>query len=413
MNKAMFAGLSGTVAQQTKLDVIGNNIANAETVGFKQSRVTFSDMYYQTLLGGSSGAQLGIGTESASALGGVNPQQVGSGVRIAAIETELGQGSLGSTGRPLDAALEGPGMFVVTDGSRTSFTRDGSFGLDDQGSLVAMSTGMKVLGWQATGGVMETSRPPAVMAFRVGQMRPGAATQNVVMGGNADASAATGDSVGTSIQVYDSLGNAHQVDVTLTKTAVDNQWTCAASSGADAATGTLVFDSTGALTSGSPISLVLHPTGGATSPQTVALQLGSVIQFAATSDLLARSQDGNHPAALTEVGFGGGGVIEGKYSDGKTEALGQVAVAAFANAAGLERVGNNLYQSSMASGETQIGTASSGGRGRVVGRSLEQSNVDLTQSFVDMITTQRAFQASTRAISAADKLLDDVMQIIR
>ena len=407
MNKAMFAGLSGTVAQQTKLDVIGNNIANAETVGFKQSRVTFSDTYYQTLLGGSSGSS------SDTSLGGVNPQQIGTGVRIAGIETELDQGSLGSTGRPLDAAIEGPGMFVVTDGSRTSFTRDGSFSLDDQGTLVSPSTGMKVLGWQANRGVTDTSRPPAVMTFHVGEMRPGTATGSVVMGGNANSSAATGNAVNASIEVYDSLGNAHQVEITLTKTAVDNQWTCAASSGTDAATGTLTFGSTGALSSGSPLSLVLHPTGGAASPQSVALKFDSVTQLAATSDLLARSQDGNSPASLTEVSFGDGGTIEGKYADGSTETLGQIAVAAFANAEGLDRIGNNLYQTSAASGETQIGPASTGGRGRVVGQSLEQSNVDLTQSFVDMITTQRAFQASTRAISSADKLLEDVMQIIR
>ena len=411
MNSAMFSGLSGTVAQQTKLDVIGNNIANSETVGFKQSRVTFADTYYQTLLGGSSGAE--SGSDTGASLGGVNPQQVGTGVRIAAVDTELDQGSLGSTGRPLDAALQGPGMFVVTDGTRTSYTRDGSFGLDDQGALVSTTTGTKVLGWQATGGVTDTSRPPAVMSFHVGDMRPGAATANITMGGNVDSSAASGDNVGASIEVYDSLGNAHQVDVTLTKTAVDNQWTCSATCGTDTATGTLAFDSTGALTSGSPISLVLHPTGGATSPQTVALQLGSVTQLAATSDLLAQSQDGNAPAALTEVSFGDGGVIEGKYADGSTQALGQIAVAAFANAEGLDRVGNNLYQASAASGEVQIGPASTGGRGSVVGQSLEQSNVDLTQSFVDMITTQRAFQASTRAISTADKLLEDVMQIVQ
>jgi flagellar hook protein FlgE len=406
MNKAMFAGLSGTMASQTELDVIGNNIANSETTGFKQGRVNFADTYYETLRGGQSATQTGSGS------GGVDPEQVGSGVQVASIQNLFDQGPTETTGRPLDAAIDGEGLFMVTDGVRTCYTRDGAFSLDDQGTLVMASTGMKVLGWQENGGVIDTTKPPTAMAFHIGEVRPGAASGNVTLSGNVAPDTATGTAVSTSIDVYDSLGRAHTVDVKLTKTANANEWTCNITSGADTATATVDFDSAGKIATGNPVAFTLNPGGGATGPQAISVDLSAVSQLAGDSNLVAQSQDGSQASSLLEVSLGEDGVVEGKFSDGSSVALGQVAVAGFANDAGLERTDNNLYVASAASGAIRVGTAGTGGRGGIVAQSLEQSNVDMTQSLVDMITTQRAFQASTRAISTADKLLDDVMQLL-
>jgi len=404
VNRALFAGLAGTITNQTRLDTIGNNLANSNTIGFKQSRATFRDTFYQTLRGGSA---------SSADSGGMNPIQVGSGNSLGSIQTIYAQGSLASTGQPLDIAIEGSGMFVLRDGESRYFTRDGSFSLDDAHTLVSAQSGMRVAGWMATDGVIDPTQPLGDLQFPLGQLSSGDATSQVTMSGNLRADAAVGDEIVSAIEVYDSLSSAHQLTVTMTKNAADNTYDVEVECEGATATGQITFDALGVLAGGSPVSLSFDPGGGATSPQAVAVDFSEVTQLARDADAIARTQDGRPAAALMDVSIQENGVVQGNYSDGRQVTLGQVALAAFSNIGGLERNGNNVYSEGAASGDVLIGLADSGGRGKIVAQALELSNVDLTEAFVDMISTQRAFQASTRVISAADKLLEEVMRLAR
>lgn len=405
MNRSLYAGLSGTLANQTYIDVLGNNIANANTTGYKEGRVTFQDAFYQTLRGGRGG--------STSGPGGIDPTQVGSGVALGQVQTLHTQGSLRYSGSPLDAAIEGPGMFVLRDGERSLYTRDGSFRLDDTHTLVSGGSGLKVMGWLAQGGAVNTSGPPSALVFPLGQVQAGVATGNVIAGGNLDAGLAAGETQHATISVYDSLGVLHEAALTFTKSATANQWTCTAQLGASSASADLVFDpATGALVTGSPLQLTADLSSGASSPLVFDVDLAAVTQLAQSgSNVLLVSQDGKSSATLSGVSIIEGGDIQGEFSDGHVEVLGKLAVANFGNVGGLVRTGNNLYQAGADSGQLDIGAAGIASRGQIRSRSLENSNVDLTRSFVEIMTAQRGFQASTRVISAANRLLDDLMQL--
>lgn len=403
MNKALFAGLSGTMNNQTRLDVIGNNLANTGTIGYKASRASFQDAFYQTL---SNGAPA---TENS---GGQNPVQIGSGNGLGTIQTLHTQGSLESTGQPLDCAVEGQGMFILDSGTSDVFTRDGSFTLDDSNTLVSSSSGLRVQGWMSDDGTINPTTAPGDMQFELGSLADAQATEGVTMDGNLSSAATVGDSIVSSIQVYDSLGASHTLEVTMTKAGVNSYDVDLACEG-DTASATLTFDGDGELTGGSPVSVNFTPGAGATGPQSVSVDFSSVTQLANSSDATAVRQDGGPPASLVEVAMQEGGLIQGTYSDGHQATLGQVALASFANVRGLERIGSNLYGASGAAGHIDVGPSNTGGRGKIVAQSLEHSNVDMTEAFVDMISTQRAFQASTRVISNADDLLEEVMRLAR
>jgi flagellar hook protein FlgE len=406
MNRALFAGLSGTTAFQNRLDVVGNNIANANTVAYKEGRTTFQDALYETLEGGRSGSEVGMG--------GSNPMQIGSGVSLGTVNVQHTQGSLEPTGQPLDCAIEGQGLFVLGDGRGNYYSRDGSFSLDDTNTLVSGSSGLKVMGWEAdASGAVNSTGPLSTLSFDIGELAPPEATTEALVRGNLDASAAVGDSVSTTISIYDSLGEIHQVDLEFTNTANVNEWQCDASCEGSTDTGTLGFDADGALTSGGSLALNVALANGATTPQAINVDLSSVTALTQAHSVVVDSQDGRPAASLASVEMGDGGLVEGHYSDGRTRTLGQVALAAFTNPAGLQRSGANVYTEAPASGAASIGAAGTGGRGSVVARNLEMSNVDLTRSFVDMITTQRGFQASTRVISTANKMLDEVVRLVQ
>ena len=407
MNRAMLAGLSGTLANQTYIDVLGNNIANANTTGFREGRVTFQDTFYDTLRGGRSGAGVGIG--------GLNPSQVGSGTSVGQIQTLNTQGAMSYSGSPLDAAIEGDGMFVMGGASSGRYyTRDGSFVLDDTQTLVSGSNGMQVMGWtaDAAGDVVATGEPHT-LTFPIGEVSPGRATQNVTVGGNLDAGLEVGGVNTATASVYDSLGQSHEVTITFTRNATANRWDCTATCDGATATGTVDFDGAdGSLTAGGTVAMTVPVTTGATTPLTFNLDFSQVTQLNQTgSNVIVQSQDGAPSATLSEVSIIDGGTIQGQYSDGHVATLGQIAVAGFGNIGGLVRTGSNMYQESANSGQVSIGAAGTGGRGEVRARQLEMSNVDLTRSFVEIMSAQRGFQASTRVISAANRMLDDVMQL--
>ncbi len=405
MNRALFAGLSGTLAFQNRLDVVANNIANADTVAYNEARVTFSDALYETLRGGRAGSDLG--------LGGLNPMQIGSGVSLGSVQVRHSQGSLERTGQALDAAVDGHGMFVLSDGAGTFYTRDGAFILDNTNTLVGATTGFRVQGWMATDGQVDSTGGTSDLTFQVGELWPAEATENATVVGNLDATAAEGDQITTTVGVYDSLGTMHEIAATFTRTANPNEWTCEAIYGADSASATLTFDANGRLTGTDSVALDLTLTNGATSPQSVDISLAQLTQLSQASSVAVASQDGRPPAALVSVQMAQDGIVQGQFSDGRTQTLAQVALANFPNVGGLRRTGANIYEEAPAAGVVTIGAAGVGGRGHIVSQSLEMSNVDITRAFVEMITTQRSFQASTRVIATANRMLDDVVRLVQ
>ncbi len=405
MNRALLAGLSGTLANQSFMDVVGNNVANANTIAYKEQRITFQDAFYQTLQGGRAG--------TAQGLGGLNPMQIGSGTQIGQVQTIHTQGAMRYSGAPLDAAIEGNGMFVLSDGHNQVFTRDGSFLLDDTLTLVSGSTGLKVMGWSAVNGVVNPTGQPGTLSFPIGSITNGVSTSLAELTGNLDSGLAVGDTQMATVAVYDSLGNLHNVTLTFTKTANLNEWQCTAQIGATTVTTTLTFNgATGALVGGSPLSVSAPVATGAASPLNFDLDLSQMTQVhQAGSNVIVRSQDGRPAATLAGVSIMDGGDVVGEFSNGHVEILGKLAVASFSNVGGLVHIGNNMFQEGAASGQLDIGAAGSGGRGDIRPRRLEMANVDLTRSFVEMMTAQRGFQASTRVISAANRMLDEVMQL--
>jgi len=215
------------------------------------------------------------------------------------------------------------------------------------------------------------------------------------------------------VSVYDSLSELHQLTISFTKTANLGEWDVEVSCGVDTATTTITFDAEGALNGNESVTLDLNLTNGAISPQSIAVALGQMTSLTQPFSVAVQSQDGRPASSLVSVELTDQGYVEGQYSDGRSETLAQVGLASFTNPGGLRRLGSNLFAEAPAAGMAAIGGASTGGRGRVVGQALEMSNVDLTKAFVDMIITQKGFQASTRVISTANEMLDEVVRLVR
>jgi flagellar hook protein FlgE len=416
MMRSMFAAISGLKNHQTFMDVVGNNIANVNTTGFKQSRVTFQDILSQTVRN-ASGPQNGRG--------GVNPEQVGLGVIIGGIDTIQTQGTLQSTGKLTDMAIQGDGYFVMSDGKQNLFTRDGSFDLGTDGTLLNPSSGMHVMGWQANAatGVVDTTVPPTTITVPVGEGMTGKASGTLTVAGNLDANTVVGatGAVPLSTTVYDSQGNAIPITLTFTKTAA-NAWTVAPTTTSTDVTsvsittggGNVTFSGAGAVATGGSqtMTLALNAVNdGATTPQLITLDISTITQLASTPSSLSSNTDGASAGSLTTFTVGQSGDITGVYSNGFKQPLGQIALASFANPDGLMKAGGNLFQSSANSGTANIGPANINGRGQIATGFLEGSNVDLAQQFTNMIMAERGFQANSRVITTSDEILQDLVNI--
>jgi flagellar hook protein FlgE len=410
MMRSMFAAISGLKNHQTFMDVVGNNIANVNTTGFKQSRVTFQDILSQTVRG-ASGPQGG--------LGGVNPEQVGLGVLISGIDTIQTQGTLQSTGKLTDMAIQGDGYFVMNDGKQNFYSRDGAFDLGIDGTIVNPQTGLHVMGWQANPvtGVINTTVPPTNITVPVGAGMTGKASTSQTIAGNLDSNNAGGalNAVPLSSTVYDSQGNAIPITWTFTKTAA-NTWSAAPSTtapgiGITSAASTITFNGAGAVATGGTGTLSFTTTSGATSPQAVSINFGSITQLASTPSSLSSNTDGASAGSLTTFTVGQAGDITGIYSNGYKQPLGQIALASFSNPSGLTKSGSNMFQPSANSGNAAIGTANSGGRGQIATGFLEGSNVDLAQQFTNMIMAERGFQANSKVITTSDEILQDLVNL--
>jgi len=405
---SIFTGVAGLQTYQRAVDVIANNIANVNTVGFKSARVSFAEALVQTLRAGSEA--------------GINPMQIGLGVGLGSIENLVTQGNLKSTGRPTDVAILGDGYFVLSDGSRVQFTRDGVFQLDGKNRLVAAGSGMRVLGWLAdstTGSIDTTANvdPSTEITIPIGTRLAARQTGNVTYQGNLNASQDPTAPVDTSFTIYDSLGAAHQITLTFTKSAATpNEWAWGVTSpdGTSADTGTIAFTANGECQTNSVnFTLTLTNPDGATAAIPIAASLTTVTQLVGATSAQAVSQDGLPVGSLQSFSVDELGLVTGIYSNGMSERLAQIALAGFTNPAGLTKLGSGLYEPSPNSGAPIVKPANVGSNGTLAAGFLEMSNVDLAQEFANLIVTQRAFQANSRVVTTADEMLQDVLTMKR
>jgi flagellar hook protein FlgE len=408
MMRSLFAGVSGLRNHQIRMDVIANNIANVNTTGYKLARVTFQDLFYQ-MLKGASAPQGGFG--------GTDPMQVGLGMIVAGINTINTPGNPQYTGNPTDFAIQGDGFFIVSDGNKSYFTRDGAFSIGLDGSLINPNNGFKVLGWKANAnGSIDSSMPVEPIIIPKGQQMMAKATSNIRVVGNLDAGSAVSTSFNAPTTVYDSLGVAHTLRFTFTKTDV-NKWDVTASlDGTDISgwTSNIVFNNDGTYntTSSAVSSLTIHMTNGS-ADLNITPDFSNVTQLGGDTSISVSYQNGYPMGSLTDFTVSKDGIITGIYSNGLNQTLGQIALANFGNPGGLTRSGSNLFEVSVNSGEPLIGTPGSGGRGTLYVGALEMSNVDIANEFTNMIITQRGFQANSRVITTSDEMLQELVNLKR
>jgi flagellar hook protein FlgE len=413
MLPALYAAVSGLRNHQTALDVIANNIANVNTTAFKASRVTFKEAFVQLLQGAS---------RPPGNIGGVNPIQIGSGMNIGSIDQLFTQGTLETTGQNTDLAIQGDAFFVVANGSKQLYTRAGNFQLDADGRLIAADNGYIVQGINAdSAGNLTSSSSVTSIVLPVGQKTAAKATSSLTMSGVLDAAAAVGDTHDMSVTSYDALGAPHTLNFTFTNTAPGAWGWSAASpdSTVDTGSGTVTFDGTGKLTAftyPAGTSLTVTPANGA-DPYSITIDPGTIgdinglAGFGSTSNAVITQQDGYPSGDLESITVDAHGIVTGSFSNGVSHALAQIALAQFNNPSGLLREGDSTYEQSANSGIPVIGFSGTTSTSTITAGALENSNVDLSQEFADMITTQRGFQANARVITTADSMLNELVNM--
>jgi flagellar hook protein FlgE len=415
MLRSMYSGVSGLRNHQTMMDVIGNNISNVNTTGYKSSTAVFQDLMSQVVRG--------PGAPVAQGAGGTNPAQIGLGSRLGGITTNFSQGATQMTNRATDLSISGDGFFVVRQGGEALYTRAGSLNFDALGRLVTPDGGV-LQGWVAdAAGNVNVNAAFGDLTMPLGQNIAPTATTAVRMGGNLNASAANGTAISTSIEVFDQQGTAVNVNITFTKTAAD-QWQATATGLRNGAAVPVTLSGGGALgfnpaTGQINTGAMTMTMGGGGFPGPIGLDFGaaggadSLRQFSGDSTAAALNQNGSTMGTMQSFSIGPDGTITGSFSNGRTQAVGVISMATFANPVGLEKVGGSLYRPTVNSGLAQVGTAGIAGRGAIVGGTLEMSNVDLAQEFTSLIVAQRGFQANSRVITSSDELLQDLVNLKR
>ena len=407
--------LSALSADSTAIDVVGNNLANLNTTGYKTSVVSFHDLVTQSM-----GANLG-------------DTQVGFGVGTPLTERQFSQGAIQTTGGMLDAAIQGLGFFVVAGANGTTeYTRAGNFQVDQNGDLTT-ATGELVQGWtQMVNGQLNTNTAPGNITIPTGTVQAPSPTQNISFDLNLNAAGVIGQSTGTfatSVTVYDSLGNSHIVTATFTKDPnTPNTWDYSvAVPDADMAnppftplTGSLTFNPDGTLSSSTPAPAPLVISGLADNASDMSVQWNlyngttpRITQYAQPSSTSAVAQDGSPAAQLVQVGVGNGGQILAQYSNGQQTVVGQLAMATVRNPDSLVAVGNNNYELSAGSALPAIGVPGTGGRGTVQGGALESSTSDIATEFTNLIVYQRAYEANSKVVTSVDELSEDTIDLIK
>jgi flagellar hook protein FlgE len=436
--RALTSGASSLRANQQRFDIISNNLANTNTTGYKSERANFVEQFNQAYTLGHSPDNQG-----GTALGGMDPLQFGLGVRLGSVTKDMSQGLLETTNRPLDLALQGEGYFVFNMNGRQLFSRAGAFSQDRDGYFVDTTSGAFVQGYNiakdANGktlkdvdgnnvlsGKLENIRVPSTLISEPKQ------TQNVTVKGNLNSQLAATEFRTTSITIYDNQGGARTLELTFTKTANPNEFTVTGTidgTAVNIANNTITFNDDGTLNTPLNLSITaadLNTAIGstvfdATTPKDITVKLsetgnlgGSLTQFNASNSLTFNTQDGLQAGELTDLGVDNEGKIWGSFSNGASEVVGQVAMAKFSNEAGLIKEGGNFLTTSPNSGLPNIGTAGTiFPSTKIIGGALESSNVDMTTEFVDMINTQRAFEAVSRAVTTTDQLLQVITSLKR
>jgi flagellar hook protein FlgE len=419
MLTALSTALSALNAQTVAIDVVGNNLANLNTTGYKASATQFYDLVSQTMGEGGS-------------------TQVGLGVGTPLTKRNFINGQIQGTSGPLDLAIQGSGFLIVKDpGGATLYTRAGDLKTDKAGNLMT-STGQYIQGWSATNGAVNTASPIGNLVVPLGSLKPPVATENMSLTANLDSRSdvaptphtTANASFSTGVEVYDSLGNSHVVTVNFWNNG-GNSWDWQATvPGADVGSatdqqigsGSLTFDATGKLTLPAATDpapqLTITGLASGANDMTVNFNLfdgtkGLISQFGQTSAPAAQFQDGAPSAQLSKVGIANGGAVVATYSDGQTVVMGQIAMANFVNPDSLISVGNNAFQTSGASSLASVGLPNSGGRGQILGSSLESSTVDIATEFTNLMVGQRSYQANAKVVTAADQINQVTIDLIR
>ena len=423
---SMYTGVTGIQANGEALGVISDNIANANTVGFKTSRAEFSDVIAKSLKG---------------ILGG---NQIGRGTKLSSIAQIFSQGAITQTDKSTDLAITGDGFFVVDGPEGRSFTRNGSFNFNKDGELVN-ADGMTVKGFRADDDGKVTTQLDSIKLDRM--IIDAKKTENVDMSMNLDIRAvvpeagfdparpADTSAYSTGVTVYDSAGNAHALTMYFYKTG-DNTWNWSAMAkgeeivggekgkGVIGASGTLTFTIDGKLQSQTVNQNSFNFTKGAQPDQQINFKFGDDIlsggtglrgttQYGSASDVYKHTQDGYTAGTVGGLSFNDDGVLSAFYTNGVTKNLAQIAIAKFENNEGLFKAGNNLFKESRNSGAANIGAPNTAARGKVFSKSIESSTTDIASEFVNLIQMQRAFQASSRTLSTSDELMQEVLNIRR
>lgn len=399
MIRSMFTAISSLHLNQVFMDVVADNLANANTYGYKASRFSFQDQYSQLV---------SIGSAPTNNQGGTNPMQVGLGARLGAISPMFTQGTLQTTGRSTDLAIQGDGFFIYSNGISNVYSRDGMLDMDANGYVVHAPTGMRIQGWQAVGGVVDTGSTMGDIQLPLGSTLS-RVTSSATLGGNLDASSTTDYKV--TVGVYDSLGAPRNVTLNFARGTDPNAWDVTLD-GDTEVIGTVTFNSTGQYVSGS--GTVDLPALNGSQALSFDLDLTKLTQLSAPTDVTLFSQDGLAAGNLTSLSVSNdNGGVYGIYSNGMQQLLGQLAFAKFTNPEGLERIGQNMFRPGLNSGDPSVGSANVGGRGTIVSGYLEGSNVNMAQEFTNMIMAQRGFQASSRIITTSDEMLQELVNIKR
>jgi flagellar hook protein FlgE len=389
-------GLSGLDASAAALDVIGNNVANASTVGFKSGSAHFADLY-------------------AASLGIVGASQVGIGVDVAAIQQQFTQGNVTTTNNPLDLAINGGGFFRVSNAGDITYTRNGQFHLDKEGYVIN-DQNLRLTGNTATNGVISSNL--GELQLSTSQIAP-VATSTIDGNLNLDARLAVGESYSTALPVFDSLGESHILTTSYVRqTLSPSTWLVSATldnatpAGSRSYTSTLTFDPRGQL---DPLETTLSglswtPTNGA-APLAPSINFEGTTQYGSESAVNSLKQDGYTTGSLVGIGVGSDGKLSGRYSNGQTRNMGQVVLATFADPNGLLNLGNNQWSLSSVSGPELLRRRRLAGRGVIQSAAVEDSNVDLTKELVDMITAQRNYQANAQTIKTQDQIMQTLLNL--
>jgi flagellar hook protein FlgE len=405
-------GLSGLSAAAKNLDVIGNNVANSNTVGFKSSSVHFADIY-------------------AGASGAIGANDAGIGTRVSAIAQSFGQGSLTATSNPLDMAINGSGFFRLSQNGAVTFSRNGQFHLDKGGYIVS-DNGSRLTGYPAgPSGILPTASPIELQISQA-DVDPNMTSQieaTVGLDSRAAAIPATFDpndsstyNYATSTSIYDSLGNSHALSMYFVpkgpNATGENQWDVyATNDGAAVGAGTvgrLTFGSDGLIDTTAttmPFSMSLPLTGGATTPLVTTLDFTGSTQFGTKSGINQLTQDGFTSGRLASYSVSDDGVVLGRYSNGQTKPLAQIALANFTAPEGLAPIGNNMWAETSKSGPPLTGAPGTASLGSLQSATVEESNVDLTAELVNMITAQRNYQANAQTIKTQDALMQTLVNL--